>query len=57
MKNNKKDVNPWWMQFWIAVLGTSIGVGLTFMVSGLLENRSRQQAQRQAAMMVIDDLD
>ena len=53
----KKNVNPWWMQFWIAVLGTSIGVGLTFMVSGLLTNRNKQQAQRQAAMMVIDDLD
>ena len=52
-----RKVNPWWMQFWIAVLGTSIGVGLTFMVSGLLENRSKQLAQRQAAMMVIDDMD
>lgn len=56
-EKKRKKVNPWWMQFWIAVLGTSIGVGLTFMVSGLLENRSKQQAQRQAAMMVIDDMD
>ena len=57
MKTNKKNPNPWLMQFWIAVLGTAIGVGLTFMVSGLVEKRNQQQAQRQAAMMVIDDLD
>ena len=56
-EEKKKNVNPWLMQFWIAVLGTSIGVGLTFMVSGLVEKRNKQQAQRQAAMMVIDDLD
>jgi len=57
MDKKKITSNPWWMQFWIGVLGTSIGVGLTFMVSGMLENRHKQQAQRQAAMMVIDDLD
>ena len=52
----QKRANPWWMQFWISVVGTAIGVGLTFMVSGMLENHKKQQAQRQAAMMVIEDM-
>ena len=45
------------MQFLISVMGTAIGVGLTFAVSHRIENRKMQQAQRLTAMMVIHDID
>ena len=45
------------MQFLISVLGTAIGVGLTFAVSHRIENRKKEQAQRMTAMMVIHDID
>ena len=45
------------MQFLISVLGTAIGVGLTFAISHRIENRKKEQAQRLTAMMVIHDID
>ena len=45
------------MQFLISVMGTAIGVGLTFAVSHRIENRKKEQAQRLTAMMVIHDID
>ena len=44
-------------QFLISVLGTAIGVALTFIVSGMLERRNKAQAQRLTAIMVIHDID
>ena len=46
-----------WKQFFISVLGTAIGVALTFIVSGMLERRNKAQAQRLTAIMVIHDID
>ena len=46
-----------WKQFFISVLGTAIGVALTFIVSGMLERRHKAQAQRLTAIMVIHDID
>ena len=54
---NKKSRNNWGMQFLISVLGTAIGVGLTFAVNNRMENRKKEQAQRLTAMMVIHDID
>lgn len=57
-KEKKKKTNKsWWMQFLISVLGTAIGVGLTFAISHRIENRKKEQAQRLTAMMVIHDID
>lgn len=57
----KKDINNNWkaylIKFIISVLGTSIGVGLTFTVSKIVENSKKKQAQRITAMMVIDDME
>jgi hypothetical protein len=53
----KEKKKSWWMQFLISVMGTAIGVGLTFAVSHRIENRKKQQAQRLTAMMVIHDID
>ena len=46
-----------WQQFFITVIGTAIGVALTFVVSGILERRNKVQAQRLTAIMVIHDID
>ena len=46
-----------WGQFMVTVLGTAIGVALTFVVSGILERRNKAQAQRLTAIMVIHDID
>lgn len=56
-ENNSKERKSWWMQFLISVVGTAIGVGLTFAVSNKIENRKQKQAQRMTAMMVIHDID
>ena len=46
-----------WGQFFVTVLGTAIGVALTFVVSGLLEHKNKEQARRLTAIMVIHDID
>ena len=46
-----------WDSFFVTVLGTAIGVALTFVVSGILERRNKAQAQRLTAIMVIHDID
>lgn len=56
-EENRKERRSWWMQFLISVLGTAIGVGLTFAVSNRIENNKKEQAQRLTAMMVIHDID
>ncbi|MBO4744944.1 MAG: hypothetical protein J5603_05565, partial [Bacteroidales bacterium] len=56
-EEKKKSNKSWWIQFLISVVGTAIGVGLTFAVSHRIENRKKEQAQRLTAMMVIHDID
>ena len=56
-EKKKKASKSWWMQFLISVLGTAIGVGLTFAVSHRIESKKKEQAQRMTAMMVIHDID
>ena len=46
-----------WRQFLVSVLGTAIGVALTFIVNARLEHRNKVQAQRLTAIMVIHDID
>lgn len=54
-KSSKRNTD--WRQFFISVLGTSIGVALTFIISGMVERRNKEQAQRLTAIMVIHDID
>lgn len=51
------EKNHFWLQFVISVLGTAIGVALTFGINGMLENHKKEQAQRLTAIMVIHDID
>lgn len=53
----KISLSAWWMNFLTGVLATSIGVGLTFGVNNLVTRSNQKQAQRQAAMMAIYDID
>ena len=46
-----------WQQFFISVLGTAIGVALTFSLNGMRANNKQEQAQRLTAIMVIHDID
>ena len=48
---------PVWQPFIITVLGTAIGVALTFVVNGVVARRNKEQAQRLTAIMVIHDID
>ena len=57
MENKKKLRAPWWMQLLISIIGTAIGVGLTFAVNNRMENRKKEEAQRLMAIMVIHDID
>ena len=45
------------MQLLISIIGTAIGVGLTFAVSSWMDNRKKEEAQRLMAIMVIHDID
>lgn len=54
-KKTKKSFN--WEQFFVTVLGTAIGVALTFVVDGMMARHNKEQAQRLTAIMVIHDID
>lgn len=53
----KIQLHSWWSNLLNGVLATAIGVGLTFEVNKLVERHNQQEAQRQAAMMAIYDID
>ena len=57
MDNQKTRKKIDWQQFLITVLGTAIGVALTFVVSGKIEQSRKDKAQRLTAIMVIHDID
>ena len=46
-----------WKQFFVSVLGTAIGVALTFSLNGMRESRKKDRAQRLTAIMIIHDID
>lgn len=56
---DKKKIwsNSWWAPLIISIIGTAIGVGLTFAVSNWMDNRKKEEAQRLMAIMVIHDID
>jgi hypothetical protein len=47
----------WWTPLLISIIGTAIGVGLTFAVNNWMDRRQKQQTQRLMAIMVIHDID
>ena len=57
MEKKKKRKVSLWMQLLISIIGTAIGVGLTFAVNNWMDNRKKEQAQRLMAIMVIHDID
>ena len=52
---DNKGIN--WKQFLVTLLGTSIGVALTFTLNGVRESHKKERAQRLTAVMVIHDID
>ena len=57
MEENTKIRKFEWERFLITVLGTAIGVALTFVVNGAVSRHNKAQAQRLTAIMVIHDID
>ena len=57
MEKKKRLRAPLWMQLLISIIGTAIGVGLTFAVNNWMDNRKKEEAQRLMAIMVIHDID
>ena len=55
-KKNKLRVSLW-MQLLISIVGTAIGVGLTFAVNNWMDSRKKEETQRLMAIMVIHDID
>lgn len=55
LRNEIKN-KSWWKDFVIGMLATAVGVGLTFEVNSLVERHNHRQAQRQAAMLAIYDI-
>ncbi|MBQ9397008.1 MAG: hypothetical protein IJU08_00755, partial [Bacteroidales bacterium] len=56
-KRKRTFLNDWWRQFLTGVMGTAIGVGLTFAVSNMVDNHNKAQVRRQTATMVVYDID
>ena len=54
MDNKKYN---WWRGFLTTLLGTTIGIILTFGINRLVESYKTSQAQRQTAMMAVYDID
>ena len=52
---DNKGIN--WKQFLVTLLGTSIGVALTFTLNGMRESHKKERAQRLTAVMIIHDID
>ena len=57
MEKKKKLRVSLWMQLLISILGTAIGVGLTFAVNNWMDSRKKAETQRLMAIMVIHDID
>ena len=57
MEKKKKLRAPLWMQLLISIIGTAIGVGLTFGVNNWMDKRKKEETQRLMAIMVIHDID
>ena len=47
----------WWNNFLTGVIGTAIGVGLTFAINGIMTNHWKAESKRQTALMAVYDID
>lgn len=58
MENKKNPTGYSWIrQLLISILGTSIGVGLTFGVNRLVDSSKQREARHQTAIMAVCDID
>ena len=58
MENNCSPKKYGWVKtLLVSILGTSIGVGLTFGVNRLVDYKKQQAAQRETAIMAVCDID
>lgn len=59
MEEEKKQITvaPWLRQLLVGIIGTSIGLGLSFTVNRMVENTKQQKIQRETAMMAVYDIE
>ena len=59
MLNKLREIknHSWLKQLFISILGTSIGVGLTFTADRCVDSHKQQGAQRETAIMAVCDID
>ena len=55
-KENKADYG-WLKSLLVSIIGTFIGVGLTFYADRMVERRQQKKAQRETAIMAVCDID
>lgn len=51
------DSHPWLKQLLVSIIGTSIGVGLTFTANRCVDNYKQRNAKRETAIMAVCDID
>ena len=56
-QENKIVSNPWLKQLFVSILGTAIGVGLTFTADRMVDKHKQEKSQRETALMVVYDID
>ena len=60
MENDRKqttNISPWLSKLLLSILGTAIGVGLTFFANNMVEKSHQKAAQRETAIMAVCDID
>ena len=58
MEKKKENISyPSLNNLLLSILGTAIGVGLTFFVNNMVENNHQKAAQRETAIMAVCDID
>ena len=57
MEQKKKSDHEWLKSLLISIIGTFIGVGLTFFTDRMVEKCQQKKAQRETAIMAVCDID
>ena len=57
MEKEKKADYGWLRNLLVSIIGTFIGVGLTFFADRMVEKRQQKKAQRETAIMAVCDID
>ena len=57
MEQKKKTDHEWLKTLLVSIIGTFVGVSLTFFADRMVERRQQKKAQRETAIMAVCDID